>query len=217
MCRPTVTEDVDDTGAVLARVSCADGTSAPRRWAAMSSVDAPDRDDSGRALLGADLAWSSRKLDGQARVQPVPSPARARGRRPYELSAMLRIPASGGVPYRDQRPWHGGMLYDRRVGETVRRSEAIRPSLPVETHVPELPHQVGRVHEDLVGQVCLQEINRHQEWSKDCGFEVERLWTRASSRRRHRRNRSGDRDPESVRRRRGMKARIRDEGTQSGR
>ncbi len=116
----------------------------------------------------------------EERIRPS-YPKAGRGRRPYELSVMLRIHCVQ-LFYNLSDPGMEDMLYEV---ESVRRFVGLRLSgpLPDETTILNFRHLL---EEHELGQSLFEEINRHLE-SQDCGFGRGRSWTRASSRRRHRR------------------------------
>ena len=59
----------------------------------------------------------------EERIRPF-YPKAGRGRRPYELSTMLRIHCVQ-LFYNLSDPWDGGHALRGRVGETIHRSEAV--------------------------------------------------------------------------------------------
>ena len=132
------------------------------------------------------------------RIRPF-YPSAGRGRRPYELSVMLRIHCVQ-MFYNLSDPGMEDMLYEV---ESARRFVGLRLSgpLPDETTILNFRHLL---EEHELGQGLFEEINRHLE-SRGCGFGRERSWTRASLRRhRQRRIVQVSETLRCVRRRRGM-------------
>ena len=133
----------------------------------------------GRYSWSALIAWSHGI--GWKDVSALSIPRRGRGRRPYELSAMLRIHCVQ-LFYNLSDPGMEDMLYEV---ESVRRFVGLRLSgpLPDETTILNFRHLL---EEHELGEVCSKRST--VIWSpRDCGFGRGRSWTRASSRHRRRR------------------------------